>query len=120
MLPVTEYIESQMTKTQFREIVVLINTVWLHPEKTIDQLVDEVVTFAEENPNKWIRRFVVWEKGKAISHSRLFPRTIFTDKGKIDVLALASVVSSPKRRGEGFGKAVVQKAFQFADVDHDR
>lgn len=115
MIPVAEYTENQLPSTQLRQFITLVNSVWPNPNKTIMELVEEEISFALELNYESIKRFVVWEENDAIAHAKIFPRTIFSDKMKIKVLALASVCTAVGRRGQGYGKAVVEQAFRFVD-----
>ena len=57
-------------------------------------------------------RFVIWENENCIAHARIFPRKIFTPIGGLKIFALADVCVSKSRRGEGLGKAAVEKVFE--------
>ena len=113
MSTVSEYIESEITRAQWHEIVSLIYSTWPKPNKSVDQLVEETIDLEKNNPEQFTRRFVIWEYGKAVAHSKIFPRTIFTGLSKIKVAALTAVCVSKNHRGSGLGREIIEHVFQY-------
>jgi predicted GNAT family N-acyltransferase len=112
---ISEYRESELNRSQFYEIVSLTNSIWPHPERSLDELVDKAMTFAQRNRSDWIRRFVIWDHSRVIAHARVFPRDIVTKNQVLSILALAGVCVSEERRGEGIGKKLIKRVFQLVD-----
>ena len=115
MKKISEYREYELNREQFFQIITLSNGIWPHPVKSVDDLVKEAFEFANQNPDPWIRRFVIWEKSKAVAHARIFPRKIVTSKGELCNMALASVCVLEVKRGEGYGRLIVERVFQLLD-----
>ena len=67
----------------------------------------------EERPDKMIA--AVFDGDRAIAHSEGFRRTILTEAGPLDILALAGVCVLPDYRRLGYGGAVAK--MQLARVD---
>ncbi len=109
MQEIIEYLESQITPEQARAIVCLTNAIWPEQDKTVDQLVAELMEHAGQL--EAARRLVVWESDRVIAHARTFVRTIHGDCRSLNVLALATVCTDPAWRGRGLGAAIVQRAF---------
>jgi len=78
MNKISEFQEFELSEAQFYEIAALENGVWPHPVKSAADQAREAFEFARRHPDPWIRRFVVWEEGRALAHARIFPRTIIT------------------------------------------
>jgi predicted N-acetyltransferase YhbS len=115
MKKVSEYKEFELSRDQFFQIIALSNGIWPHPNKTGNDLVTEAFDFAQKNPDPWIRRFVIWEKDQAVAHARVFPRKIITAKGELRIMALASVCVLEEKRGEGYGRLIVERVFRLLD-----
>lgn len=56
------------------------------------------------------------EDDRLVAVARTFEHTIGYGSTERRIMALASVCSNPNRRGEGFGEAVTQAAFQRVDA----
>jgi predicted GNAT family N-acyltransferase len=112
---ISEYRESELNRTQLYEIVSLVNGIWPHPEKSVDEMVSNAITFAERNRIDWNRHFVIWDNTKAIAHARIFPREILPENQVLSILALADVCVFQERRGEGLGKKMIKKVFKLVD-----
>jgi len=106
-----EHIDHQITYNQYLAIESLINSVWPHPTKTVEDLAKYAFGQAKLSDEKSVRT-VVWENDKALAHARIFPRTIVTQGGELTVAALAGVCVSEARRGDGLGKLVVENLFR--------
>lgn len=115
MEKVSEYREFELTREQFYEIAMLENGVWPHPVKSVAEQAREAFEFAGRNPDPRIRRFLVWEEERALAHTRIFPRTITTASGALEILALAGVCVLAEKRGEGYGRLIVERVFRVID-----
>lgn len=58
---------------------------------------------------------LVYDGQKLVAQSESFPRTIKTEKGSVDILALAGVLSRPDYRGQGLGRQVIKPVFDRID-----
>jgi len=59
-------------------------------------------------------RLLVIRRGQRVAAmAKVFPREIQTPAGRMTVLALAAVCSAPDLRGQGYGKAVIEAAFDL-------
>ncbi len=116
MIVVSQYKHHELTEDQVKAIVSLTNMIWPNKDKSLAELIADASKRREENTHNLLNNrtthFVIWEGEKAIAHSRTFPRTIFTENGPLEVMALASVCVLPEKRGKDFGKAVVENAFE--------
>ena len=117
-----EHREADLSRDQRRAIAALLDSVWPREHETLDELIDVFFGAAHRNQPEGrsatqvgLRRFVVWEGNRAVAHAKTFQRTIFTDLGPIDVMALAGVCVAPTHRGSGLGVAISRKA--LAQVD---
>ena len=113
---VAEYQEFELSNHQIKSIVSLVNTCWPNEAVSLRELIADNLRQRKENAQTMIdnrtMHFVIWETKKAIAHSRTFKRAIFTHSGALEVMALAGVCVQPEQRGKGYGKAVVEKAFE--------
>lgn len=53
--------------------------------------------------------------GRVVANAIMYPKHIRTPQGPLDVAGLASVMSHPEVRGQGYGNAVVAAAFEWLD-----
>jgi len=58
---------------------------------------------------------LVYEGDELVAQSESFPRTILTDEGAVEILALAGVLSHPDYRGRGLGRRVIEPVFGRID-----
>ena len=65
---------------------------------------------AERRP----RILVIRRAGRIAAMAQVSAREIQTSGGRMTVLALAAVCSAPEMRGQGYGKAVIEAAFDLA------
>ena len=120
MINVSRHRDHELTKTQIYNIISLVNSIWPSKEKTVQELTEGFLKRIENKSGREHKRskglrFAVWDGDKPIAHANIFTRTIFTAKREIEVMALAGVCVTPERRGEGFGKNVVECAFDQID-----
>ena len=73
--------------------------------------IDEYLNDPEED----YQVFLIESDGELVAHAEIFFRQILTPKGPLQIMALASVCSPPDRRGEGWGKKVVEQALALVD-----
>jgi predicted GNAT family N-acyltransferase len=115
---VIEYREKDLTSQQIYEIVSLINNEWPNPQKSVEEIVEDILDQINRGNRVNDRRYVIWENEKCAAHARIFPRKIFSSVEELMVLGLADVCVSHSRRGEGLGRAVVEKAFEEVNKNH--
>lgn len=114
--------EPDLTESQVKAIVTLVNSIWPDKDKTISELIaDWLAQIRQMQKSKsgkdgnHATHFLISEGNKAIAHARIFPREIYTPDGLLKVAALASVCVDANHRGEGLGAAVVRCAFEMVD-----
>ncbi len=112
--------EPDLTESQVKAIVTLVNSIWPDKDKTISELIaDWLAQIRQMQKSKsgkdgnHATHFLISEGNKAIAHARIFPREIYTPDGLLKVAALASVCVDANHRGEGLGAAVVRCAFEM-------
>lgn len=93
----------------------MIQTTWPKADFKLDEAVDDLVQAIaarrDEPDTARRRRHWVIEDGRVVAHALVFPRTVTTVDGPLEVGALAAVCVDPGRRGGGLGRAVVAAAF---------
>lgn len=53
--------------------------------------------------------------GQLIGYAEIFPRTVYTANGPLEIMGLGSVCVSGESRGQGLGKKIVQACFEAVD-----
>jgi predicted N-acetyltransferase YhbS len=115
---VIEYREKDLTNQQIYEIVSLINNEWPNPQKSVEEIIKDILDQINRGNRLNDRRYVIWENLKCAAHARIFTRKIFSSDKELTVFGLADVCVSLSRRGEGLGRAVVEKAFEEVNKNH--
>ena len=104
----------QLTREQVHQLIALQDVVWPKEEKLarpIEERIDEYINDPEEE----YETFLIFVDDKLVAHAEIFARTVLTEKGPVDVMALASVCTPPECRGDGYGKRIVEEAFKQVD-----
>lgn len=96
-------------------LAVLINEAFPDPPCTRDERVRQFLALREKRA---MALFTVWDRDVAIASAGISMREIGTERGPLRVMALAAVCSAVARRGEGWGRMVVQAA--WGEVDRGR
>jgi predicted GNAT family N-acyltransferase len=107
----------ELSRHQVENLLRLQDMVWPKPEKIARPMADRVDSYFSDCDEEY-EIFLLEDGDTLLAHAEIFPRTILTSAGKMLVMALASVCSPPDRRGEGYGKRIVQAA--FGQVDNGR
>ncbi len=101
------------------QLVGLIHRAWprtppVEPEAEAQQRIKSQCEYAgpEAEGPMW---HAVIEDGRGVASASTFPRRIKTEQGEITILGLAGVVVDESRRGRGYGRLVVQRAFERVD-----
>ncbi len=123
MREITEYAESELTFDEAVSIFSLTTRIW-PKQKSIEQLAGELIDSARAGHHDLLaRRFVIWEDGKIIAHTRTFVREILWHAGHdeatqtMKILALAAVCSDPAYRRQGLAASLVMRAFNQIGSD---
>jgi len=116
---VTPHRDHELTRTEVREILRLIQGIWPmddRPEgERVQSFIDRARKQVRQGSADRALRYVVWDGNRAIANGKTFTRMIKTERGPMEVMALSCVCVAPERRGEGLGKAVVLEAFRRVD-----
>ena len=110
-----EYSDCKLSLRQATRIVALTNSTWPQTDKTVSEIVQELLRNANlpASPvTSESSRFVIWGGERVVAHANVFVRRIYFGAGEMDVLALAGVCTDPEVRGQGMGVAVVRRAFE--------
>ncbi len=123
MPEITVVDHTTITPELAREIVRLNELAWPDKEKNSeDEKVQAVLNDFKEPVGPLTQRHRVFcimgPRKKILAKASIFPRLIGTPDGDMVIMALASVTSAPRRRGEGLGAKVVRAAFQQVDLGH--
>ncbi|MEM9413126.1 MAG: GNAT family N-acetyltransferase [Planctomycetota bacterium] len=88
--------------------------------KTVEDRFEETKRSVDQaDLNSTIRRFIILSDNRdVVAHAKTFVRTIHTEEGPLDILALASVCAAPEFRGRGLGVSVTRAS--FAQIDNVR
>lgn len=114
------YTQSDNSKLSDDEIVAvasLVNSVWPHPEKTLEELVQGFRPayqryFAPYLLSRPPIHFMAWREGRLAGQAFTFERPMFIGGVETPVMALAQVCVEPGFRGNGLGARLVRSAFQ--------
>jgi predicted N-acetyltransferase YhbS len=122
MQSITVIDHTNITTDRAREIVRLNELAWPSKEEKPDEEKTQAVIDEFKEPvgplTQRRRVFCIMDHKKILAKASIFPRLIGTPDGDMVIMALASVCSDPKRRGEGLGAMVVRAAFQQVDLGH--
>ncbi len=113
MSVICEYRETELTVELATPIAELACLCFSSSGPTLEDRVQEILD-AQGSDDPQVtssRRFVIWDGGNAVAHARTFVRVITVAGRQIPVLALASVCTHPKVRGQGLGAKVTARAF---------
>ncbi len=115
MNEISEYRATELTADQAGSVAELLFAVWPASTKTLEVRRQQILTPPSHyctDPDT-IRRFVIWEKGRALAHAVTFVREIrHGDSQSMSVLALASVCTDPDQRGRGLGADITRACFR--------
>lgn len=75
---------------------------------------DEPPAYAIKRPGA-LAFFALDAKGQLLGYAEIFPRTIFTEEGSMDIWGLGSVCVTKASQGQGIGRKVVEACFQEVD-----
>lgn len=85
--------------------------------RTVTQYAEHLAReWSDPSVNPKAQRHLIREEGQIIANANSMSRTVQTESGPIEVLALAGVCSDPGSRGRGLGRAVVRQAFDRVDA----
>lgn len=115
--PVIPVAYRQLSAAQVERLIRLQDTVWPKPEKIARPMAERIESYYREAENG-LEVFLLEDSDTLLAHAEIFPRTIATPAGNLEVMALASVCTPENLRGSGYGKRIVQSA--FAEVDSGR
>lgn len=104
----------KLIRHQVHQLIALQDQVWPKPEKLarpIEERIDEYINDPEEE----YETFLIYKGDQLVAHAEIFARTIQTDNGPLEVMALASVCTPPECRGDGYGKSIVEEALKEVD-----
>lgn len=110
---------SGLSHSQAVAIGQLLQAVWPHavsdPEAYARHLLNP-----PNPPNPRTRRIIIWDEERALAAALIFPRTIASQMGELEVMALAGVCTHPNHRGRGLGAQLIDAAFREVDDGHYR
>jgi GNAT superfamily N-acetyltransferase len=114
MAPVLSRSDPDLDSATLRGICQLIQDTWPKPEFSLDEAVAKMEAHvarcrADPQGNRWRRHWIV-AGDRVAAHAVVFPRTVQTGPGPLEVGALAAVCVAPASRGTGLGRAVVEAA----------
>lgn len=99
-----------LTDIQILNIESLIEAVW--PE-LINEKDDQSRLHSFRENNKTGEVILINSDDLLVSHTKIFPRTIFAGDKSIEVTALAGVAVLDKYRGYGLGKLMIKEVFKL-------
>jgi hypothetical protein len=103
-----------LSPEQVERLIRLQDKVW-PKEGNMAKAMEERVELYLHDHREDYQVFLIESNGVLVAHAEVFPRIILTAAGEIEIMALASVCSPADRRGEGWGKKVVELAFSLVD-----
>ena len=117
MYTLTQSENAKLSEEEIVAVVSLVNSVWPHPEKTLEELVQGFKPayeryFAPYRMSRPPIRFMAWRDGRLAGHAFTFERPMSIDGVETPVMALAQVCVEPQFRGNGLGARLVRSAFQ--------
>ena len=114
MHEVSKHVDWELTEDQALAIVTLVNGIWPSEDKTIQEMVLDLLTRSPKIDCDSVR-YVIWDGDQAVVHARTFARRILTPEGAIEEMALAGVCVHPNCRGGGLGAMIARSAFERVD-----
>lgn len=105
----------ELSPAELLGICEVIHEAFPDPERKAAERLDG---FLAPPPDPTREAFVFWAGGEAVATALIFRREILTPAGALVVQALAGACCRLSRRGEGWGRRVVEAA--FAEVDRGR
>lgn len=111
MHKIEKFLPGTISTDLILKITKLKQKVW--PENHPPGKPDEVIIREYREKKKLSTCYLIRESGKVIASGEIFPRTIYANDDKIEVMALAAVCVQPERQGEGLGKKIVLEAFNL-------
>jgi len=91
------------------EVVSMLNSIWPPKGEGTESIDFKVNRYLEKNGDHDLILYL--EAGIVAAHAIMFPRTIDTSNGRMEILALAGVAVHPDYRKTGTGKLIVMDAF---------
>lgn len=86
----------------------------VEPEDEARQWIESELAYAGPKAESPMWHAVI-EDGRGVASASTFHRRIQTEQGELTILTLAGVVVDEFHRGKGYGKLVVQRAFERVD-----
>jgi hypothetical protein len=105
----------ELTLPQARSVTELVHRSFPDPTVSLEVHVQHFLALRER---RTLEMFTVWDRDVAIASATIFSREVGTLDGPLVLMALAAVCSDPCRRGEGWGRRVVEAA--WGEVDRGR
>lgn len=104
----------ELKRAQVRGLLLLQDRVWPKPEEIARPIEARIDSYYAHTPGNY-EILLIESGGELLAHAEIFPRTVRTSNGEMEVMALASVCTPPDRRGEGYGRRIVRKALEQVD-----
>ena len=104
-----------VSEEDFRSVSAITWLAWPSAGSTLDEVVDRLRGKLpdEEGPAEQVPEYALLKVGELpVAMSVTFARKIDTPRGGLTVMALAGVACIESYRGNGFGRAVVEAAFE--------
>jgi len=122
MFRLTQSDNSGLTQEEIVAVVSLVNRVWPHPEKTVDELVRGFTGAYERYFAPYVLsrppiRFMAWKEDCLAGHAFTFERPMHIGGVETPVMALAQVCVDPACRGNGLGARLARCALQRLQSD---